>query len=278
MGAKTRKKSSMADSDFRTSNGFIVGIGSAVVAAMGGMCALGGYNVVSAMNRQSDETIAAAREYAAKKRAGLDPSASQQQGSVQGITEQEENAAGWTSEQIKWMQDNHITYDKYGLPVDEDGNLVDDPTTQDDETKRYVTDDGVVMDENGNVVNPNVKENPAASAPSQSNPVQNPTVQTVPEGTGANNSNNAASQSVVTPVTADAQGQRNWWQDENGNLLPGLELDENGEPVHIVTSVDCLIHLGERYGYDYMELAEYNHVKNPDLIYDGDAIRFPPKN
>ena len=34
----------------------------------------------------------------------------------------------WSDMQVKWMQENHITYNENGQPVDEDGNVVTDPT------------------------------------------------------------------------------------------------------------------------------------------------------
>ena len=34
----------------------------------------------------------------------------------------------WSDVQVKWMQENHITYNENGQPVDEDGNVVTDPT------------------------------------------------------------------------------------------------------------------------------------------------------
>lgn len=34
----------------------------------------------------------------------------------------------WSDEQVKWMQENHITYNEHGQPVDENGNVVIDPT------------------------------------------------------------------------------------------------------------------------------------------------------
>lgn len=36
----------------------------------------------------------------------------------------------WSSEQIQWMTEHHITYDAQGRPVDENGNVVTDPTVQ----------------------------------------------------------------------------------------------------------------------------------------------------
>ena len=43
----------------------------------------------------------------------------------------------WMSEQMQWMMDNHISWNDEGYPVDENGNVVDDPTTSVNEVERY---------------------------------------------------------------------------------------------------------------------------------------------
>ena len=50
---------------------------------------------------------------------------------------------------------------------------------------------------------------------------------------------------------------------------------EDGYTEYTVAPGDTLISIARRYGTTYRVLAEYNGIKDPDLIYDGQIIRIP---
>lgn len=55
--------------------------------------------------------------------------------------------------------------------------------------------------------------------------------------------------------------------------------DEDIKPnVYIVKSGDTLSGIASMYGTTYQELAKYNNIENPNLIYPGEEIRIPPTN
>ncbi len=67
----------------------------------------------------------------------------------------------------------------------------------------------------------------------------------------------------------------------------GLNHLDNSEPsipddikpnVYIVKSGDTLSEIAEMYNTTYQELARYNNISNPDLIYPGEEIRIPSNN
>jgi len=45
--------------------------------------------------------------------------------------------------------------------------------------------------------------------------------------------------------------------------------------VHVVRPGDTLYKIAQKYGRDWRELAGYNHLSNPDLIYPGQHILIP---
>ena len=53
--------------------------------------------------------------------------------------------------------------------------------------------------------------------------------------------------------------------------------DDNSEIIYIVKEGDTLIKIANLYNTTYEELAKYNNIENPDLIYVGDKIRIPVK-
>lgn len=60
-----------------------------------------------------------------------------------------------------------------------------------------------------------------------------------------------------------------------------LECDLEPQPcpmpqVYIVRKGDTVYKIAQRYGLDWRELAGYNHLGNPDLIYPGQRLEIPP--
>jgi FOG: LysM repeat len=47
--------------------------------------------------------------------------------------------------------------------------------------------------------------------------------------------------------------------------------------VYIVRKGDTVYKIAQRYGLDWRELAGYNHLGNPDLIYPGQRLEIPPR-
>ena len=135
MSKERPRRTPMGASDEKSSNRLLVGLGIGLVTSVTGLCFAGTLTAINAMNRQSDMAIATARNMVMNE-SGSNSSV-ENDGTVVNTepvvdTVQEED--DWTSDQIKWMQENHITYDSEGNPRNDKGELVDDPTTKKDES------------------------------------------------------------------------------------------------------------------------------------------------
>jgi len=270
-----QRRTPMGQADEKASNRLLVGLGVGLVTAVTGLSVAGTYTAINAMNRQSEEQIAAARnaanEVSNPPATNTDqttpPPVQEPVETTQPATEPQKEEITYASEQIKWMNENNIRYDEYGLPVDADGNLVDDPTTEvyDPARRAYF------FNEDGTPKTPYIEdlptekpENEPDNVTPQTPYVEEPDIQSPPTDENP---------PAEVPATED-HGE--WWFDENGNLLEGLQLDENGKPYYVVVKGDWLSRIANRYGFnDYMPLAELSGIKDPNLIYAGDIIRFP---
>ncbi len=47
--------------------------------------------------------------------------------------------------------------------------------------------------------------------------------------------------------------------------------------VYVVQKGDTVYKIAKRFGMDWRELAGYNHLGNPDLIYPGERLFIPPR-
>lgn len=54
-----------------------------------------------------------------------------------------------------------------------------------------------------------------------------------------------------------------------------VEPTPSGETIYVVVKGDTLSRIASLYGTTYQKLAEYNGIKNPNLIYPGQHIRIP---
>lgn len=125
-----------------TQNQILTSFGCLFVAAVGVFSASGAKFAINAINRDATDTIVLAQQSRQFK-----PQSQQSQPSKITTSESEETSEDavksntteqsntdkpddtkWSDEQVKWMQENHITYNENGQPVDEDGNVVTDPT------------------------------------------------------------------------------------------------------------------------------------------------------
>ena len=125
-----------------TQNQILTSFGCLFVAAVGVFSASGAKFAINAINRDATDTIVLAQQSRQFK-----PQSQQSEPSKITISESEETSEDavksntteqsntdkpddtkWSDEQVKWMQENHITYNENGQPVDEDGNVVTDPT------------------------------------------------------------------------------------------------------------------------------------------------------
>ena len=57
--------------------------------------------------------------------------------------------------------------------------------------------------------------------------------------------------------------------------VPAQPASSAGEQVHVVQAGNNLFRIGLQYGCSYLELATYNGIPNPDLIFVGQTIRIP---
>ena len=416
MGNDVRRRTPMGKADAKASNHVLVGLGVGIITAVSGLSVAGTMTAINAMNRQSDEALEAARITAANNAAQsqqqqqvqvpqgyiLVQQGSQNQpgipddggegGDTSVVHTVESEATStpevssnpettpapekWTSDQIGWMQDNKVVYDEYGLPEDQSGNLLDDPTTHvydparrayffnDDGTPKtpyiddlpttenynpdenpvvvphvtpddghgtdpenpdnpvgQVPDDGKVVNPDGSVTNPDgsvthpdgtvtnpdgTVTNPDGTVTNPDGSVTNPDGSvTLPDGSVVNPDGSVTHpDGTVTPAetgeptnptnpddtnpdeesTKPGRGERTrpeseWWYEDNGNLLPGVQLDGNGKPYYVVKSGDALSRLGRRFGFNWHELAKVSGLVDDEGNYKGlhpgDIIRFP---
>lgn len=57
-----------------------------------------------------------------------------------------------------------------------------------------------------------------------------------------------------------------------------VECIEKPEPqIYVVQKGDTVYKIAQRFGLDWRELAGYNHLGNPDLIYPGERLFIPPR-
>lgn len=125
-----------------TQNQILTSFGCLFVAAVGVFSASGAKFAINAINRDATDTIVLAQQSRQFK-----PQSQQSEPSKITTSESEETSENavksntteqsntdkpddtkWSDAQVKWMQENHITYNENGQPVDEDGNVVTDPT------------------------------------------------------------------------------------------------------------------------------------------------------
>jgi len=65
--------------------------------------------------------------------------------------------------------------------------------------------------------------------------------------------------------------------------LPGcvpcapIECEVPTHQVYVVQKGDTVYKIAQRYGLDWRELAAYNHLSNPDLIYPGQRLLIPSR-
>ena len=271
-----QRRTPMGQADAKASNRLLVGLGVGLVTAVTGLSVAGTYTAINAMNRQSEEQIAAARN--AANEASNPPATNTEQTTppptqepvetTPPATEPPKEEIKYASEQIKWMNENNIHYDEYGLPVDANGNLVDDPTTEvyDPARRAYF------FNEDGTPKTPYIEDLPKEKPDNEPDNVtpQTPYVEEPDIQSPPTDENPPAEEPPVT------ENHGEWWFDENGKLLDGLKLDENGKPYYVVVKGDWLSRIANRYGFnDYMPLARLSGIKDPNLIYAGDIIRFP---
>lgn len=262
----------MGRDDQKTSNNVLIGLGVGLITAVTGLACAGTYSAINAMNRQSEEAILAAQQAvdAAKDKTGGDVVDVPEEPTTPAVTDD-------MSDQLKWMHENGITYNEYGLPVDKDGNLVDDPTTEVYDPSR----EAYFFNEDGTPKKPYLEELPGEEDEKDPKPTEKPDdgSDTTEDNTDSSKNDPVAPPEVETPEQPSVTEPETsgWWLDSNGNLLSGLSLDDNGRPYYVVKSGDWLIKIADRFGFDYMDLARESGIDDPSLILPGQIIRFPDK-
>lgn len=125
-----------------TQNQILTSFGCLFVAAVGVFSASGAKFAINAINRDATDTIVLAQQSRQFKpqaqqsepiKITTSESEETSEDAVKSNTTEQSNTdkpddTKWSDEQVKWMQENHITYNENGQPVDEDGTVVTDPT------------------------------------------------------------------------------------------------------------------------------------------------------
>ena len=128
----------VSKSDRKSSNGILAAMGIGIIAAVGGLTALGSNAVLNsmadtAMAEEYDVRDAIEAQKQAEWESEMDilrQEALDKQAEIDDLTNR------YTTDQIEWMQDAHITWNEDGNPINEYGKYVDDPTTAVDEERR----------------------------------------------------------------------------------------------------------------------------------------------
>lgn len=125
-----------------TQNQILTSFGCLFVAAVGVFSASGAKFAINAINRDATDTIVLAQQsrqfnsqsqQSEPSKITTSESEETSEDAVKSNTTEQSNTdkpddTKWSDAQVKWMQENHITYNENGQPVDEDGNVVTDPT------------------------------------------------------------------------------------------------------------------------------------------------------
>ena len=125
-----------------TQNQILTSFGCLFVTAVGVFSASGAKFAINAINRDATDTIVLAQQSRQFKpqsqqsepiKITTSESEETSEDAVKSNTTEQSNTdkpddTKWSDVQVKWMQENHITYNENGQPVDEDGNVVTDPT------------------------------------------------------------------------------------------------------------------------------------------------------
>ena len=125
-----------------TQNQILTSFGCLFVTAVGVFSASGAKFAINAINRDATDTIVLAqqsRQFKSQSQQSepikitTSESEEMSEDAVKSNTTEQSNTdkpddTKWSDEQVKWMQENHITYNENGQPIDEDGNVVTDPT------------------------------------------------------------------------------------------------------------------------------------------------------
>lgn len=117
MSKEDRRRRIQTQNQILTSVGCLFVIGVSIFSVMGTKMA------VNSINRNAQDALVYAQQQANNR----------QMNATSVIDDVEldvdtNESKQWSDEQVKWMQENHITYNENGEPVDEDGNVVVDPT------------------------------------------------------------------------------------------------------------------------------------------------------
>ena len=124
-----------------TQNQILTSFGCLFVTAVGVFSASGAKFAINAINRDATDTIVLAQQSRQFKpqsqqsepiKITTSESEETSEDAVKSNTTEQSNTdkpddTKWSDAQVKWMQENHITYNENGQPVDEDGNVVTDP-------------------------------------------------------------------------------------------------------------------------------------------------------
>lgn len=148
----------------------------------------------------------------------------------------------WNTDQIEWAILNHIKWNDEGIPIDENGNPVDDPTTERDE--------GAMA---------SAKESADASSDSDSD---------------SDTSDDKKPDEDESPKKEDESATK-WWKQSSD-----FHKNDNGEIEYTVKTDDTIFdiaeymrtNLGVKIYSD--DIIDYNKV-DPKRLHGGDVLRFP---
>lgn len=224
----------------QTKNQILTSVGCLFVVGVAAFSIMGTKFAINNINRDAQDAIVYAKQQANNN------STNNHNDDVvknENNTDKTDDKNQWSDEQITWMQENHIRYNEYGQPVDENGNIVVDPTVP------AINDDISVSHE-------------VSDVPTDDDSISDDTFD---ENIPMNDVSISETISAEKPETnTDWVLGKDW-----------LIQSDNGDYEYVVRYGDTLGKLCKTAGFSLEEIIEYNQIVNPDIIHVGQTIRFP---
>lgn len=154
------------------------------------------------------------------------------------VSKKDDSAYDYTTDQLDWAHRYHISWDSAGNPIDENGNVMNDPTTSENEVVRAIKNGSANED---GVSNDFLK----SQAP-------------VDEGT--------FDESSVDTQTVNPDLYQG---------VDGVSKISDGSYVYTVQNGDCVERIASRIGVPASKIFEANGLTSDDYIYAGQQLKLP---
>ena len=248
-------------------------IGTGCLIGVGVLCGVSGHSYISAFQRNANDQIARTQQeimMAQTKSAmaaedSTDP-ASTPKGAE--VTEDGRIVPVDKSEAQKaWAEENGISWDEQGNPVDADGYVVDDPYTEENEIEQAKK-NGTLSDDGKSQ-----KADPSAEK-SDEKKEKKEKKKSSDEKDSKKEEKEEDSEPVSSDISYDGYTE-NHYMDAWYNH-PCIDVDSDGRYFYIVRDQSLTLKdISKEIGYTVDELAELNNIADPDDLSDVERVYFP---